>query len=278
MNKSETIGKLAEALSKAQGAMKPAIKDSDNPYYKSKYADLSSVWEAIREPLSANGLSVSQLLESTENGDRITLTTILMHSSGEWLMSSITAKPAKEDAQAIGSLTSYLRRYALSAIVGGYADDDDAEVDRIARQEKSAEAEQQKEPPKAAPPIAKPQKKPLTPAQSKLWVVLQQKYGDDKEAMKERIFKETSFVNKEGKKIDGKTSIYDIKDTSCDIIRHKIERELKKEGEGQDKMIVDAKEHAENSLCKACKRRGDCELDATDDCAQYVEENFDAKI
>jgi len=225
MNKSETIGKLAEALSKAQGAMKPAIKDSDNPYYKSKYADLSSVWEAIREPLSANGLSVSQLLESTENGEKITLTTILMHSSGEWLMSSITAKPAKEDAQAIGSLTSYLRRYALSAIIGGYADDDDAEADRIARQEKSPEPfkNHQKE----------DKKSPLSKAHNELFVLLSELYKGDREQMKAMLRELTTWVDKEGNIHDGKTSLYDISEKMAGIALSKL-RAMVEEGKFED--------------------------------------------
>ena len=57
---SATIGKLVMALAKAQGQIKAAPKDSDNPFFKSKYADLASVWEACREPLAKNGLAVIQ--------------------------------------------------------------------------------------------------------------------------------------------------------------------------------------------------------------------------
>ena len=228
MNKSETIGKLAEALSKAQGAMKPAIKDSDNPYFKSKYADLSSVWEAIREPLAVNGLSISQLLESgVGNGDSITLTTILMHSSGEWISSSVTAKPAKSDAQSIGSLTSYLRRYSLSAIVGGYADDDDAETDRIGHQEKPAEITQK--------PFEESGKKPITKARTlgkahnELFALLSELYAGDREKMKTMLKELTTWVDKDSSIHEGKTSLYDISDKMAGVALGKL-RAMVEEG------------------------------------------------
>lgn len=126
MQKSETIGKLAEALSKAQGVMEGAKKDSSNPYFKSKYSDLSSVWDACRKPLSENGLSVSQVTNSTPEGHPV-ITTILMHSSGEWISGELMMNPSKVDPQAVGSAITYGRRYALAAIVGIAPEDDDAE-------------------------------------------------------------------------------------------------------------------------------------------------------
>ncbi len=123
MQKSETINELAAALAIAQGQIKPALKDADNPFFKSKYADLASIWEAIREPLSKNGLSVPQFVEN--DGEFVTVTTMLCHKSGQWLSGSISLKPAKGDAQAAGSAATYGRRYGLSAIVGVVADVDD---------------------------------------------------------------------------------------------------------------------------------------------------------
>ncbi len=132
-NMSQTIGKLAAALSKAQGQMKPAPKDAENPYYKSRYADLASVWEAIREPLSKNDLAVIQTTEG--EGEAMVLITTLMHSSGEWIRGLLKLTPVektdkegrrlKPDPQSVGSAISYARRYALSAILGVAADDDD---------------------------------------------------------------------------------------------------------------------------------------------------------
>jgi len=123
---SESINELFSALATAQGQMKPAIKDSDNPYFKSKYSDLASVWEAIREPLSKNGLCVSQSIMS-QAGTSV-LVTILGHKSGQWIKSVAPIISAKPDAQSYGSAVSYQRRYALSAICGVSSDDDDAEA------------------------------------------------------------------------------------------------------------------------------------------------------
>jgi len=120
---SPTIGALAAALAKAQGAMKFASKDSTNPHFKSKYADLAAVWEAIREPLSANGLAIFQNPSSDANG--IILETILMHASGEFIRSTCWMPVAQKTAQAYGSATTYARRYSLAAVAGVAADDDD---------------------------------------------------------------------------------------------------------------------------------------------------------
>lgn len=123
MNKSEQINELAVALSKAQGAIKGAIKDTANPFFKSKYADLSSVWEACRSQLAANGLAVVQTPCQGEAG--ITVETMLMHSSGQWVSNQFTMPVAKADAQAVGSAITYARRYALAAMVGIAPEDDD---------------------------------------------------------------------------------------------------------------------------------------------------------
>ncbi len=115
-NRSEGIGALAAALSKAQGMIKGAIKDSENPFFKSSYADLSSVWDACREPLSVNGLAVVQVPH--ESSDMVIIETFLIHSSGEWISGKISMKPVKTDPQSWGSCLTYARRYSLSAIVG----------------------------------------------------------------------------------------------------------------------------------------------------------------
>jgi len=117
MEQSEQIGKLAEALAKAQGILKGAIKDSENPFFKQKYADLSSVWDACREPLSKNGLAVIQTMDIGEHGEPVVVTT-LCHASGEWIRGRLMMKPVKHDPQSIGSCITYGRRYGLAAIVG----------------------------------------------------------------------------------------------------------------------------------------------------------------
>jgi hypothetical protein len=125
MNQSETIGKLAEALSKAQAAMENALKDSTNPFFKGKYADLAGIINAIKLPLGQNGLSYVQYLDT--EGDFQYLYTKLMHISGEWLQGRLRLLIGKNDMQGLGSAITYARRYTLSAMVGLTQEDDDGE-------------------------------------------------------------------------------------------------------------------------------------------------------
>jgi hypothetical protein len=120
---SESIGELAKALAKAQGQMKPAPKGKENPFFKSSYADLTCCWETARKALADNGLAVVQ---STEfDGDGAFLVTLLVHSSGEWVRGRYPVRPAKPDPQSVGSAFTYARRYALCAMVGITAEDED---------------------------------------------------------------------------------------------------------------------------------------------------------
>jgi hypothetical protein len=114
---------LFAALAAAQSQLKHAIKDSTNPHFKSKYADLASCLDAIREPFAANKLAVLQLV-STEDGVHY-LTTILAHASGQSIQSKMQILTTKNDAQGLGSGITYARRYALCAITGLGVDDDD---------------------------------------------------------------------------------------------------------------------------------------------------------
>jgi len=123
MNHSEDIKDLAAALAKAQGQMENAAKDSNNPHFKSKYADLASVWDACRKALSENGLSVVQ--PAGGGPETVTVTTRLMHTSGQWIEEAITLKPMQMTPQGIGSCITYGRRYALASMVGVCPDDDD---------------------------------------------------------------------------------------------------------------------------------------------------------
>lgn len=153
---SDTIGELAKALAQAQGEMTPAAKDATNPHFKNRYADLASVWDACRVPLSKHGLAVSQLTARREDGS-VLLTTLLMHSSGEYIGSYLSARPAQENPQVIGSILTYLRRYALASIVGVVSgEDDDGEA---------ATAPVRKAPPEPsrAPARAEPSPRPSAP-------------------------------------------------------------------------------------------------------------------
>lgn len=127
MIKSEQIGKISAALSKAQGQIKGAVKDAANPFFKSKYADLASVWEACREALTANELAVTQVNDVSDNGSVI-VETMLSHSSGEYITGRLAMTPKDTSPQGIGSCITYARRYALAAIVGVAPEDDDGNV------------------------------------------------------------------------------------------------------------------------------------------------------
>ena len=123
MNNKKTQVNLATALCKAQSVMTGAKKDKKNPFFKSSYADLSSVFDAIRLPFASNGLSVSQTMDVTEDGKTL-LCTRLMHESGEFLDSRMIL-PMDPNPQKVGSCITYYRRYALMAIAGLPAEDDD---------------------------------------------------------------------------------------------------------------------------------------------------------
>ena len=124
--RSESIKELAVALCKAQSELDKAKKSSTNPHFRSKFANLESVIDASREALTKNGLSTAQLVGSN-NGGQTTLTTILMHSSGEYLESTVVLATTKTGPQEIGSCLTYYKRYCLTAIIGLADTDDDAE-------------------------------------------------------------------------------------------------------------------------------------------------------
>lgn len=135
MLKSEQINELSAALAKAQGQIEGAKKSSSNPFFKSKYADLAECWNTCREALTANEISVIQMPEEINENGRLNITTMLAHSSGQYISSTLTMTVTKLDPQAIGSAITYGRRYALAAMVGLAQEDDDGEK-AMARQEK----------------------------------------------------------------------------------------------------------------------------------------------
>lgn len=116
---SEEIGNLTAALSKAQAEMQKAKKNADNPFLKSKYADLTSVIEASRDALSRNELAILQIPGSSPNG-KVYLTTVLAHSSGEWFKGIMEApnENTKNKVQGLGAVITYLRRYMWGAMIG----------------------------------------------------------------------------------------------------------------------------------------------------------------
>lgn len=159
---SDSVAALAAALAKAQGAMSHASKDAQNPHFKSRYADLAAVWSAVREPLSANGLSVVQTV--AQGDGTVGVRSLLLHASGEWISSLLEMPVAQKTPQGYGSALTYARRYALAALVGIAQDDDDAEA--ATRPSAPVLPPAQKRTPisrEAAPPAAPPKPAAATP-------------------------------------------------------------------------------------------------------------------
>jgi len=132
MEHSEQLNELSAALAKAQAKIRNAIKDSENPHFRSKYADLSSVWDACRAPLTENGLAVMQFPHSVsdETGKlHLYMRTMLTHSSGQWVRDMFEIPLTKVDAQGVVAACTYGRRAGLAAIAGvSPGDDDDGEA------------------------------------------------------------------------------------------------------------------------------------------------------
>lgn len=127
MNRSESIANLGKALVKAQTQMTAVKKDSVNPHFKSSYASLAAVNDAVLPHLSANGIAVLQGVSSTEDVRFVGVSTTFIHGeSGEWWTEELFMSPTKSDPQGFGSAITYGRRYLLMAMAGIAADDDDA--------------------------------------------------------------------------------------------------------------------------------------------------------
>ena len=123
MNHSESIKELAAALVAAQAEMPVVPKEADNPYFKSKYADLASIVKMIQPVLHKNNLAVIQTMEDVETG--VGVRTTLLHSSGQYISGVVRMTPSKNDPQGIGSAITYARIYSLSAILGLATEEDD---------------------------------------------------------------------------------------------------------------------------------------------------------
>lgn len=135
-HRSQELNELFSALSKAQSEIKVAVKESDNPFFKSKYANLQQVIESSRAALCKNNLAVIQQVVPNENGID-TLVTMLCHGSGQWISSQIKITPIKTDIQSLGSYITYLRRYCYASLIGVYdgLEDDDGNAASLATQE-----------------------------------------------------------------------------------------------------------------------------------------------
>ena len=125
MQTSQSVTKITEALINAAAKITPLVKGSDNPFFNSKYADLNQTIEALRKVLLEEGLWFMQFPTSTDNS--VGVVTRVVHSSSEFIEHEFVLPLAKRDPQAAGSAITYARRYALVAIFGLQAVDDDAQ-------------------------------------------------------------------------------------------------------------------------------------------------------
>ena len=164
MTRSETVGAIAAALAKAQAVMRnPAFDKQNSAYQGFRYASLAAHLDAIRNPLSMHGISVVQPTALAEAG-KVHVTTMLLHTSGEWLASEISM-PCGNTAQAVGSALTYARRYSLAALVGIVGEDDD---DGNAATQAASEAK----PSKKAPTKQEPAPNALQPDRAEEFRIL----------------------------------------------------------------------------------------------------------
>jgi len=126
MKTSETLNDIAGALASAQSQMGGAVRDNDNLFFKSKYADLAEVIKVVKQPFTDNGLSFVQFPYG--DADRIGITTRLLHSSGQWMEQTFSMPFEKMDPAKAGAALTYFRRQGLSAVAGVPQVDDDAQI------------------------------------------------------------------------------------------------------------------------------------------------------
>ena len=226
---SPAIGKLASALAKAQALMRSAPKNRINPHFKSRYADLDAVSEAIRGPLSQHGLALLQPLSSNGDPRSVVITTVLVHESGEWLRSSLTLQAAQATPQAIGAAVTYGRRYSAAAIVGIASDeDDDGEAAEgrpaaAAARNGNAHAAESRPPVESAPRYQPPPQQ--QPGSQPDWL---QGLPGDEPANKPG---EGTISEPQGRRVQAMAfQACDLEHASKDVAKHIIAAELSKRG------------------------------------------------
>lgn len=180
---------FAEAFCKLQAEIKPAIKDATNPAFRSKYADLGAVWEAIKGPLHENGFSIIQSPDF-EAGEMWLKTTIL-HTGGEKMEGRYPLRPVKQDPQGYGSALTYARRYSISAMVGVIADIDD-DGNEASKANGNAPHAGTPPPPNQVPPAQQPNGDVAPGARN--WVEQQKEIISDCDTLPEL----TAWLDKEG--------------------------------------------------------------------------------
>lgn len=143
--KSESITELAKALVKFNTEVRIIEKDAKNPHFKNQYATLDNIIDEVRPLLAKHGLSVMQFPGG--DGEKFTMTTMLIHDSGEWIESEpIVMRPVKNDPQGIGSCATYARRYSLAAFLSLNTgeDDDGNNASHVGEQKGSSQPQEPK--------------------------------------------------------------------------------------------------------------------------------------
>jgi hypothetical protein len=135
LTSSENIGAIAPALIKAQSQMQGISKEGKNPAFKSKYVTLDSILDTLRPILTSNGLMLTQGSQQPETMQSVTVESRIIHTSGEWISTTVTIPVTKPDAHGLGSALTYGRRYSVSALLAISADEDDDANGAIAPRE-----------------------------------------------------------------------------------------------------------------------------------------------
>ena len=241
---SAEIGELACALSKVQGQIVGARRDSRNPYFNSKYADLASIWEACRKPLAENGFAVVQTMAS--DTDIVRVITRLIHSSGQWIKGELSLKPIKNDPQGMGFAITYARRYALAAMVGVSPEDDDGEV-AMGRQKQLANVP------------ALPQKKTTTSNSDdqrnltkEAGMMLLEMSSQDKEKASQLLESLTAW-KEGGKDIQGRKTLAGMSDKQIFVVYGKVKEEYAKWTKSKQEIVPDKWKGAPVALLEQAK-------------------------
>lgn len=158
MTQSQTIGKLAEALAAAQAKFRPVTKDRNASIvsktggsFRYSYADLATAVSAIKDALSSNGLCIMQPAHAGDG--TVLVTTILAHSSGEWISEVMTWPVVSTDNRSIGSGITYARRHSLLAMVGAAATDEDDDGEQARGGDHDTKRVEDRPPAPKAPPV-----------------------------------------------------------------------------------------------------------------------------
>ena len=212
MNLEHATPELFVALSKAQGEIENATKNSKNPHFKSTYADLAEVLNTVRPVFAAHGLSLTQA--PSFDGSLASVTTVIGHASGGYIVATASCVPAKSDAQGIGSATTYLRRYGAAAAAGIAQEDDDGQ---------------------SAAHDGKPKPKPEGQPMSGVWESLdvETQAGIEKIALHLADWHETGDLTGVWAYIDGQKRSTDEKAALWSRLDSKVRTALKKQKEAQ---------------------------------------------